>query len=273
MVSFSVLIIFSANDVYSQTKSQASNSLTNKKFADDYFELDDLNYIEMDEEAINKEIRTIKDYYNKALKNISHKDTINARLYFDAAIQILNKLASVPQINKYKEFYYLAKSIRYDFEHLIQNIEDLDIDSPQFIILDKITQNYENLQNPKKTTIQTIEVAKENKQANDSAATKKLKQNSTFFPKNIDIPLDDNEYVQKNIQFLTSERGQKFFKKWLERTPRWFPMIKRIANQENVPEEIVYLAMIEKRIKSNNSFPPKLLVYGVYALNWRNVRT
>jgi hypothetical protein len=32
-------------------------SLTNKKFADDYFELDDLNYIEMDEEAINKEIR------------------------------------------------------------------------------------------------------------------------------------------------------------------------------------------------------------------------
>lgn len=241
----SILIIFSATNVYSQTKSQASNSLTNKKFADDYFELDDLNYIEMDEEAINKEIRTIKDYYNKALKNISLKDTINARLYFDAAIQILNKLASVPQINKYKEFYYLAKSIRYDFENLIQNIEDLDIDSPQFIILDKITQIYENLQNPKKTTIQTIEVAKENKQAIDSSAAKKLKQNSTFFPKNIDIPLDDNEYVQKNIEFLTSERGQKFFKKWLERTPRWFPMIKRIANQENVPEEIVYLAMIE----------------------------
>jgi len=242
---FSIIIVFSTNDLYSQAKSQVSSSQTNKKFADDYYELDDLNYIEMDEEAINREIRTIKDYYNKALKNISLKDTINARLYFDAAIQILNKLASVPQINKYKEFYYLAKSIRFDFEHFIQNVEDLDIDSPQFIILDKITQNFENLQNPKKTTIQTIEFAKETKPAVDSATAKKIKQSSTFFPKNIDIQLDDNEFVQKNIEFLTSERGQKFFKKWLERTPRWFPMIKRIANQENVPEEIVYLAMIE----------------------------
>jgi len=242
---FFIIIIFSTNDLYSQTKSQPSTSQTNKKFADDYYELDDLNYIEMDEEAINREIRTIKDYYNKALKNISFKDTINARLYFDAAIQILNKLASVPQINKYKEFYYLAKSIRFDFEHFIQNVEDLDIDSPQFIILDKITQNFEKLQNPQKTPIQTIEVAKEKNQNIDSATAKKLKQTSTFFPKNIDIRLDDNEYVQKNLEFLTSERGQKFFKKWLERTPRWFPMIKRIANQENVPEEIVYLAMIE----------------------------
>lgn len=239
------IIIFSTKDVYSQVKAQSSSNQTNKKFSDDYFELDDANCIDIDEEAINREIRTIKDYYSKALKNVSLKDTINARLYFDAAIQILNRLASAPQINKYKEFFYLAKSIRHDFGHFVQNAEDLDIDSPQLLILDRINQNFENSQNPKQTTIQTIEVAKESKQTVDSASLKKTKQSSSFFPKNIDIPLADNEYVNKNISFLTSERGIKIFKRWMERTPRWFPMIKRIAEEEGVPQEIVYLAMIE----------------------------
>jgi len=71
------------------------------------------------------------------------------------------------------------------------------------------------------------------------------------------IPLVNNESVEKSIAFLTQDKGRKFFKRWLERSARWFPMMKRIAKEEGMPEEIIYLSMIESALNPNAVSPSK----------------
>jgi membrane-bound lytic murein transglycosylase D len=71
-------------------------------------------------------------------------------------------------------------------------------------------------------------------------------------PKPTVIPLDDNDEILKNIAFLTAEGqkgGKRFYKKWLERSGKWFPMMRKIAAEENAPEELIYLSMIESGLK------------------------
>jgi membrane-bound lytic murein transglycosylase D len=58
------------------------------------------------------------------------------------------------------------------------------------------------------------------------------------------IPLPLNEEVEKNIvYFSTKMRGN--FEKWLERTGRFFPVMRPILKEEGLPDEIIYLTLIE----------------------------
>ena len=61
---------------------------------------------------------------------------------------------------------------------------------------------------------------------------------------NFDIPIVFNEAVQYFIQFFTVEK-RKVFTRWLRRSERYVPMIRDILRQQGMPEDLVYLAMIE----------------------------
>jgi membrane-bound lytic murein transglycosylase D len=63
--------------------------------------------------------------------------------------------------------------------------------------------------------------------------------------------MSSNEYVDKSIAFMTQDKGRKYFSKWLERSTKWFPMMKKIAKEEGMPEEIIYLSMIESGLNPN----------------------
>jgi hypothetical protein len=66
------------------------------------------------------------------------------------------------------------------------------------------------------------------------------------------IPLPMNSEVQRGLDFLTKHKiGKPFFKKTLERTTKWFPMLRKIAIEEGMPQEIIYLAMIESGLNPN----------------------
>lgn len=59
-----------------------------------------------------------------------------------------------------------------------------------------------------------------------------------------DIPITVNEKVQYFIgYFQTSAR--KVFARWLSRSERYIPMMKEVLKKEGLPEDLVYLAMIE----------------------------
>ncbi len=59
-----------------------------------------------------------------------------------------------------------------------------------------------------------------------------------------DIPLTVNDKVEYFIYyFQTSARHA--FTKWLSRSERYIPMMKQVLKQEGLPEDLVYLAMIE----------------------------
>lgn len=59
-----------------------------------------------------------------------------------------------------------------------------------------------------------------------------------------DIPLDDNEQVSAYLAFFQGP-GRKVFTRWLARSSRWIPLFRDILRQHQMPEDLVYLSMIE----------------------------
>ncbi len=58
------------------------------------------------------------------------------------------------------------------------------------------------------------------------------------------IPILLNHYVENWILYFTG-RGQEHFERWLARLPRYKPVFEKILDEEGVPRDLVYLAMIE----------------------------
>ncbi|MBI2793161.1 MAG: LysM peptidoglycan-binding domain-containing protein [Ignavibacteria bacterium] len=174
---------------------------------------------------IEGELEKARQQYLKALASIERKDTSRAALEFEAAISILNELSSTPRIEENIEFTDLVQSVIEDYESHVRNIDDLDENSSIFILRDRLFMAVDST-----PIVGRITVPKPPKP-------------DTVLP--TVIPLTYNEYVEKNIQFLAYDKGRKFMKKWLERGSRWFPTLKRIAEEEGMPPEIVYLAMFE----------------------------
>jgi membrane-bound lytic murein transglycosylase D len=59
-----------------------------------------------------------------------------------------------------------------------------------------------------------------------------------------DIPLTLNSKVSYFINFF-QHKGHGFFAKWLSRSERYIPLMREILRKEGMPEDLVYLAMIE----------------------------
>jgi len=59
-----------------------------------------------------------------------------------------------------------------------------------------------------------------------------------------DIPIVFNDAVKHYIQWFTTEK-RKVFGNWLKRSRRYVPIIREILKDQGMPEDLVYLAMIE----------------------------
>jgi membrane-bound lytic murein transglycosylase D len=59
-----------------------------------------------------------------------------------------------------------------------------------------------------------------------------------------DLPLTLNSKVNYFISFFQN-RGRSSFARWLSRSERYIPIMKEILRKEGMPEDLVYLAMIE----------------------------
>ena len=59
-----------------------------------------------------------------------------------------------------------------------------------------------------------------------------------------DIPIVFNDAVQYFVRYFTTEK-RKIFVNWLRRSQRYVPMIREILREQGLPEDLIYLAMIE----------------------------
>jgi membrane-bound lytic murein transglycosylase D len=60
-----------------------------------------------------------------------------------------------------------------------------------------------------------------------------------------DIPIEVNEKVIAYVRFFQAPAVRKHFVKWLGRSSKYIPTFRRILREEGLPEDTVYLAMIE----------------------------
>ena len=58
------------------------------------------------------------------------------------------------------------------------------------------------------------------------------------------LPVVMNQKVENWIEFFQT-RGRKRFIKWLARSQRYMPMMKRMLRENDLPEDLVYMALIE----------------------------
>ena len=58
------------------------------------------------------------------------------------------------------------------------------------------------------------------------------------------FPLVYNEFVDQWIRYFTG-RGRSTFERWLGRSTRYIPTMKEVLRNEGLPEDLIYLAMIE----------------------------
>lgn len=65
-----------------------------------------------------------------------------------------------------------------------------------------------------------------------------------------EVPLVQNEQVNRTLLYYTM-RVPGVMETWLERSEKYFPMMRRIFREEGVPTELVHLAMIESGLNPN----------------------
>ena len=65
-----------------------------------------------------------------------------------------------------------------------------------------------------------------------------------------DIPLALNSQVEYFLYYFQT-RGKQSFSRWLSRSSRYIPMMKEILRREGMPEDLVYVAMIESGFHMN----------------------
>ncbi len=70
------------------------------------------------------------------------------------------------------------------------------------------------------------------------------------------IPLILNESVESQIEYFTT-RGRGIFQAWLDRSARYLPLMKKIFREYNLPEDLVYVAMIESGFNPHAVSPKK----------------
>ena len=79
----------------------------------------------------------------------------------------------------------------------------------------------------------------------DEIPKTKLPENLTPNGFRFDIPINRSSRVDRWIKFFTSPRFRNRFKLWMERSGRYIPLFKKILKENNMPEDLAYLVLIE----------------------------
>ena len=160
-----------------------------------------------------------RQHYVSALSAEEMKDSIRSANEFEYAIAILNELAYYPNIESNCDFDELSRTIVEDYEKYIANIDSLGAQASIFALRKKLNQ---------------IDDANE---TGDQDTPKKIITTTG-------VPLVINGHVEQNIRFF-QERGRGHFERWLFLAGRYTPSMRRVFKEEGVPQELVYLSMIE----------------------------
>jgi len=158
-------------------------------------------------------------HYLSAMNAQGNGDSVRSTLQFEEAIALLDELSYVPGIESSSEFNDLSKAVVEDYGLYIANIDTLSPESSVFALQEKLNQLME---------------------LSDSAGASTpsdLIQGTT-------VPLVVNQLVERNMAFFEG-KGREHMERWLYRAGMYVPIMKQIFREEGVPEELVYLSMVE----------------------------
>lgn len=246
LILFLFLFIFAASNLTSQTRNPILKR--HQTFPDNFSELDnDRNEKVFKSIDFQNALIFARKKYHEALSSLKRRDTVKAARLLELAISRINPFVSYPGIENQTEFLDLVHSIIEDYENYITTIDDLDENSSIFVVRKMLFNQFEAL--PEVTQKSEKFVVKTGETKQPVVPGKK-----TFFrpPDSLVIPFEINEQVENAIQKLTTNtKLKKFLKVYLERSSKFFPMMAKIAQIEQMPVEIIFLTMYESGVNPN----------------------
>ncbi|MBI4548756.1 MAG: LysM peptidoglycan-binding domain-containing protein [Ignavibacteriae bacterium] len=171
------------------------------------------------DEATAQLLERARQHYLTALEAEGQGDSRVSASEFENAIAILNELGYYPNIESNKDFADLSRSIVEDYEKYIASIDSLGPQTSIFALRMKLNQ-----------------LAEQGESLDQDEPTKIIASTT--------IPFVINGHVELFIKFFQT-RGQEHFERWLHLGGKYFPLMRKAFQAESLPEELIYLSMIE----------------------------
>ena len=173
-------------------------------------------------EQISNSIDSVHVYYEHALNSLHFKDTLGAQIYFDKAFGVLSS---------------------FDEETKTVLMEWQAYDS----LITEMGKRYEIVFGEDVFEQAAEEVREELSQIEENAFGDSLdipQEITTIDTNENAIPLLINHRVELAMKYFQT-KGRPVFTRWLERSGKYENMVKSILRKHDLPEDLLYLAMIE----------------------------
>ncbi|MBN1637944.1 MAG: LysM peptidoglycan-binding domain-containing protein, partial [Ignavibacteriales bacterium] len=172
--------------------------------------------------VINELLEDARQNYMSALSRQNAGDNAEALNYYESALTIINNLSYFRGIEENEAYSELEISIVEDYQTFIDNLEELPENASSTAFekwLSKHMPEIEETEEEIKTS--TIYVG--------------------------DFKLDVNQYVEQYIEYFTGKK-RSTMAKWLSRSGKYFPMMAKIFAEEEVPQQLIFLSMMESAL-------------------------
>ena len=178
---------------------------------------------------INESLEEARQSYVRALKQQRLGFKVDALNLYEAALSIINKLSYYPDIEDNEAYVELENSIVEDFRGYVESLDELPSDV-SISALDEWTAKQ----------MPDIEIP-ETEEADADEVTDVIVIG--------DFPLEINKYVERYIEYYTG-KGRKYMEQWLSRSGKYFPMMAKTFSEEQVPQQLIFLSMVESGLNS-----------------------
>lgn len=170
---------------------------------------------------VSELLEQARQHYVAALSTSTDQKNISGTVAnFEAALRIINNLSYYPGIEQNEAYDELEKSIIDDYKKYVDSLPELPVDV-----------SFAALEEWMGKSMQEIQVS------GNKPTTKP-------YIVSADVPLQVNSYVQQWLDYY-SGRGKNYMTIWLQRSGRYFPMMTKIFEEEQVPKQLMYLSMVE----------------------------
>jgi len=170
---------------------------------------------------VSELLEQARQLYVTALAKQEQKDTKEAINNYEASLRIINNLSYYPGIDQNEAYVDLGNSIIEDYKKLVDGLTELPVDVSFAALEEWMGKSMPELQGLKE-------------KPDDSKPV--------IIP--ADVPLEVNSYVDQWVEYYTG-KGRKYMELWLARSGKYFPMMGKIFSEEGVPQQLVYLSMVE----------------------------
>jgi membrane-bound lytic murein transglycosylase D len=171
---------------------------------------------------VSEMLEQARQYYISALAKQDVNSTSETVSNYESALTIVNNLSYYPGIEENEAYVELEKSIIEDYRKYLDSLPELPVEVSFAALEEWMGKNMPDEQ-----------FSLKNKGADSKV---------TVIP--ADVPLEVNSYVEQWVEYFTG-KGRKHMELWLQRSGRYFPMMSNIFKEEGIPQQLVYLSMVE----------------------------